>query len=281
LERVIVLDSYVLSDDILEKYVLLMRRFKPEIVRGYASSVYMVAKYILEKGFDDYLHPKAVITSAESLLDVYRHTIERAFGCEVFDYYGSREVGAIAAECEEHCGYHISAENVVLEFVREGEHVSSGESGEILITNLRNFGMPFIRYAIGDVGKPSDEVCACGRGLPLMKSIEGRVSQFMAVYDKKLGRVIPVSTAAPGLFSGVLMHLPIEEFRIIQESLNKVIIKAVKGRGYSEEHTKFLINHIRKYLGDNIIIEIEFVDYLPPLPSGKRTVFISNVNPFQ
>jgi phenylacetate-CoA ligase len=170
---------------------------------------------------------------------------------------------------------------VVLEFVREGEHVSAEESGEILITNLRNFGMPFIRYAIGDVGKPSDEVCPCGRGLPIMKSIEGRVSQFMAVYDEKLGRVIPVSTAAPGLFGGVLMHLPIEQFRIIQESLNKVVIKAVKRKRYSEEHTKFLINHIRKYLGDNIIIEIKFVDYLPPLPSGKRSIFTSKINPFK
>lgn len=280
LERAIVLDSYVLSDDILKKYVLFMRRLKPEIVRGYASSVYMVAKYILEKGFDN-LRPKAVITSAESLLNVYRCTIEKAFGCEVFDYYGSREIGAIAAECEEHSGYHISAENAVLEFVKEGEHVSAGESGEILVTNLRNLGMPFIRYAIGDVGKPSDEVCACGRGLPLMKSIEGRVSQFMAVYDEKLRRVIHVSTAAPGLFSGVLMHLPIEEFRVIQESLNKIVIKAVKARGYSEEHTEILINHIRKYLGNNIVVEIEFVSYLPPLPSGKRTVFISKINSLQ
>jgi hypothetical protein len=114
-----------------------------------------------------------------------------------------------------------------------------------------------------------------------MKSIEGRVSQFMAVYDEKLGRVIPVSTAAPGLFSGVLMHLPLEQFRIIQESLNKVVIKAVKGKGYSEEHTKFLVNHIRRYLGDSIIIELEFVDHLPPLPSGKRAVFVSKINPFR
>jgi hypothetical protein len=103
----------------------------------------------------------------------------------------------------------------------------------------------------------------------------------MAVYDEKLGRVIPVSTAAPGLFGGVLMHLPIEQFRIIQESLNKVVIKAVKRKRYSEEHTKFLINHIRKYLGDNIIIEIKFVDYLPPLPSGKRSIFTSKINPFK
>lgn len=279
LERVKVLDSYVLSDDILEKYVLFIRRFRPDIIRGYASSVYMIAKYILDKGFDN-LHPKAVITSAESLLDIYRSTIGKAFGCKIFDYYGSREIGAMAAECEEHCGYHISAENVVLEFVKDGEHVAPGEDGEILVTSLRNYGMPFIRYAIGDVGKLSNEVCACGRGLPLMKSIEGRVSQFMAVYDKRLKRIIPVSTAGPGLLGGILMYVPIENYRIIQESLNRIVIKAVKGTGYSERHTELIITHVRKYLGDDVSIEVEFVKFLPPLPSGKRTVFISKINPF-
>jgi phenylacetate-CoA ligase len=279
LERVIVLDSYVLSDDVLEKYVLLIRRFKPEIVRGYASSVYMTAKYMIEKGFN-YVRPRAVITSAESLLDIYRKTIEKALGCEVFDYYGSREIGAIAAECEEHSGYHISAENVVLEFVRNGEHISAGENGEILVTNLRNFGMPFIRYAIGDVGKPSDEACACGRGLPLMASIEGRISQFMAIYDKRLGRIIPVSTAAPGPISIALMQVPLESYRIIQESLDRVLIIAVKGKGYSDKHTDFVIAYMRKLLGDNIKIEFEFVDYIPPLPSGKRSIFISKIPAF-
>jgi phenylacetate-CoA ligase len=280
LERVAVLNSYILPVDVLEKYAMFMRRFKPEVVRGYASSIYMVAKYMLKNGIND-VHPRTVITSAESLLDIYRKTIEKAFGCEVFDYYGSREVGAIAAECEEHCGYHITAENVVMEFVKDEEHVSAGESGEILITNLRNFGMPFIRYAIGDVGKPSDEVCACGRGLPLMKSIEGRVSQFMAIYDKSLNRVIPVSTAGPGLFGGILMYIPIENYRIIQENIDKVVIKAVKRKGYSQKHTDLMVKHIRKFLGDNVTVEVEFVDYLPPLPSGKRTVFISKINPFE
>ncbi|MGB9841305.1 MAG: phenylacetate--CoA ligase family protein [Candidatus Bathyarchaeales archaeon] len=280
LERVFVLNTYVLSDDVLERYVRIMRKVRPLAVRGYASSVYMVAKYMLKIGCDD-IRPRVVLTSAESLMDFQRKTIEDAFGCKVFDYYGSREVGAIAAECEEHSGYHISAENTLLEFVRDGEHVSAGESGEILVTSLRNFGMPFIRYAIGDVGKPSDELCRCGRGLPLMSSIEGRVSQFMAVYDKQLGRVVPVSTAAPGPFSWVLMQVPIESYRVIQESLDRIVIVAVKGEAYRQEHSDFVINYMRKLLGYNVTIEFKFVDYLPPLPSGKRSLFISKINPFK
>jgi phenylacetate-CoA ligase len=280
LERTVLLNTYVLSDDVLSEYAYLMQKFHPEIIRGYASSIYLVAKFMLEKSVRC-LHVKVVFTSAETLLDFQRETIEKAFRCPVFDYYGSREIGAIAAECEEHCGYHVSAENVVTEFVRSNEHVATGEEGTILVTDLRNFGMPFIRYAIGDVGRPSDEECKCGRGLPLMSSIDGRISQFMAVYDKRSGRIIPVSTASPGVFGSILMHTPIESFRIIQESLDTVVIKAVKGREYTHKHTDFLINNLHKYLGDNIAIKVEFVDYLPPLPSGKRSTFISKINAFE
>jgi phenylacetate-CoA ligase len=280
LNRNSVLNTYVVSDEVLGKLAYALKNFRPEIIKGYASSVYMMAKYLLERGVDCG-RPRAVITSAETLLDYMRKTIEEAFGCPVFDFYGSREIGSMAAECEEHSGYHISAENVVLEFAREGEHVATGEEGVVLVTSLRNFGMPFIRYDIGDVGRPSDEACNCGRGLPLVSRIKGRVSQFMAVYDKRLGRVIPVSTAGPGVFGMPLMHMPLERYRIIQESLDRVIVKAVKGEGYSQKHTDFLVEHVRKYLGDNITIDVEFVDFLPPLPSGKRSVFISKINPFE
>lgn len=280
LERIITVDGYVMSEEVLSRFAYLLRKFNPEIIRGYATSVYMMAKYLLESGID-YVRPRSVITSAETLFDFRRKTIEEAFGCPVFDYYGSREVGAIAAECEEHCGYHISAENVVMEFIRDGEHVAAGERGVVLVTSLRNFAMPFIRYNIEDVGRPSDEVCGCGRGLPLMSSIEGRVSEFMAVYDKRLGRVIPVRPAGPGVIGMALLHVPLESYRVIQESLDRVVIKAVKGRGYSQKHTDFLVKYVRKFLGDSITLEVEFVDYIPPLPSGKRSYFISKINPFE
>jgi len=278
-ERILVGDTYVMSNEALSRFAYLLGKFNPEIIRGYTTSVYMMAKYLLEKGVC-HVRPRAVITSAETLFDFMRKTIEKAFGCPVFDYYGSREVGALAAECEEHSGYHISAENVVLEFVSEGEHVTTGEKGLILVTSLRNFGMPFIRYNIGDVGRPSDEVCSCGRSLPLISSIEGRVSEFMAVYNRGLGRVVPVGPVYP-IIIYALMHVPLDAVRVIQEGLDKVVVKAVKGKAFSQEHLDFLINYMHKFFGDNITIEIEFVDCLPPLPSGKRSVFVSKIDPFE
>jgi len=90
-----------------------------------------------------------------------------------------------------------------------------------------------------------------------------------------------VRPAGPGVLGMPLMHLPFESYRIIQESLDRVVIKAVKGHGYNQKHTDFLIEYARKHLGGNITIDVEFVDYLPPLPSGKRSYFISKINPFE
>jgi phenylacetate-CoA ligase len=208
-----------------------------------------------------------------------RETIEDAFDCPVFDYYGSREIGAIAAECEEHHGYHISAENVVVEFVDDGESVSAGEKGLILITNLANYGMPFIRYKLGDVGIPSADMCPCGRGLPLMSAIEGRTSDFMASYDRNQDRVIPVGPVYPVIITAA-MHFPIEDCQVVQESLDRLIVKVVKGEKYSEQHTKLLIAYMQKYLGSSTNIVVEFVNSIPPLPSGKHATFISKIDSF-
>jgi phenylacetate-CoA ligase len=279
LERSFIADTYVISNEVLARFARLLRNSNPEIIRGYTSSVYMMAKYLVENNIDN-VRPRAVITSAETLFDFMRKTIKDAFDCPIFDYYGSREVGGIAAECEEHSGYHISAENVVTEFIADGEQVSMGEKGVITLTSLRNFGMPLIRYEIGDVGVPTDENCVCGRGLPVMSSIEGRVSEFLAVYDEESGRVNPVGPVYPSVIIA-LMHLPLVSVRVIQESLNKVIFKAVKSESYTQKHTEFLLDYLHKFLGDKIDIQLEFVESLPPLPSGKRSVFVSKINAFE
>ena len=279
IERVKVINTYIISEDAMNSHVETLRAFKPDVIKGYASSVYMMAKHLNDKGITD-IRPRTIVTSAEMLFPHYRDEIESAFECKVYDYYGSREIGALAAECEKHDGFHISAENVLMEFIRDGEHVNEEETGQILVTNLRNYGMPFIRYEIGDVGRPTTRVCECGRGLPLIQSLEGRSSQFMAVYDKEQGKVVPVSTAAPGIIGNLLMYVPVDSYRVVQESLEKVTIQVVAGEGYSQKDTDFLVNHLHEYLGDSIAINVEKLSYLPPLPSGKRSVFISKINAF-
>jgi phenylacetate-CoA ligase len=278
IERVETSSTYVINDQTLNELVKKLQKQQPEVVKGYASSVYFAAKKILDD--DKKLRPRTVITSAESLLPHWRSTIEQAFGCNVFDYYGSREIGAMAAECQVHSGYHISAENVVLEFVKDGEHVSPGEQGEIIVTNLRNYGMPFIRYKIGDTGVPSDEACTCGRGLPIMKSIDGRISQFVSMLDRNTNKIIPLLAAGPGIIAKAMDQVPVENYRVLQEDLNKVTILVMPKNTFSEEHKRFVLDFLYDYVGKYIEVEVQIVNDLPPLPSGKRSVVISKINPF-
>jgi len=278
LERISISDTYLMSRVILRKFANSLIESRPEIIKGYTTSILMIAKYLLENNIDN-VRPKSVLTTAETLFGSSRKIIEEAFDCPVFDYYGSREIGALAAECEEHSGYHVSAENVLMEFEKEGEHVADGEKGTILITSLRNFGMPFIRYRNGDVGVPSDEKCSCGRGLPLISSVEGRVADFIAVYDEQTDRVVPVGPVYP-LFELAGMHVPLEHYQVIQESLYNVVINVVKGEGYSQKDTDFLVKYLQELLGNKVTVQIEFVDYIPPSPSGKRSQVISKVDSF-
>jgi phenylacetate-CoA ligase len=264
----------------LNGYVEEFRKFKPEVIKGYANAIYMLAKYCNDNSIED-LQPRTLITSAEKLLDSRRSVIEDAFNAKVFDYYGSREIGAIAAECEEHNGYHISAENIVLESIRDGESTSFGEEGAVIVTNLRNYGMPFIRYQIGDVGKLSDEKCSCGRGLPMMSSIEGRLSDFLAIYDKKADKIVPYMVGAPGFVGAIFMYVPVNSYRVIQERLDKIRIQLVRGKGYSEKDNDFVITAVKRFLGDNCEVEFEYLDDIPPLPSGKRSTFSSEVDPWK
>jgi len=129
----------------------------------------------MQKNGIDNIKPKAILTTADMLYDYKRKTIEHIFDCDVFDNYSGRDTTLQAAECSEHFGYHLSIENAVVEFVKENEDVYPGETGKIIITDLCNYAMPFIRYEIGDLGVPSDENCPCGRKLPIMKSVKGRI----------------------------------------------------------------------------------------------------------
>lgn len=278
LERVEVGDAWLLSDEALAGFSDFLSRKKIKKLRGYANAVYMLADFCQRNGIK--LDLDTVITSAEKLVPERRKAIMDAFSCPVFDYYGSREIGAIAAECEEHQGYHISAENVCLEVIRDGEQASLGEEGALVLTNLRNMGMPFIRYEIGDVGKAGEDLCNCGRGLPLLASIEGRFSDFLSIYDRELGKVVPYMVGAPGFVGAALMEAPVTSYRVIQESLDHMIVQIVKADGFSDVHATLVEDQIRSFMKGNIVVDFEYLDSIPPLPSGKRSSFISKIKSY-
>jgi len=262
-QRHLTISTFGVGDRQIMHYLELIRKFKPKGIRGYASSLYVLAKQASGIKLD------FAISSSEVLFDRYRKLIEEKFECDVFDNYSSREF-MVASECKEHAGYHVAAENVMVEFVRDNEHVAPGERGEILVTDLTKYGMPLIRYETGDLGKSSDEVCPCGRGLPLIKCIEGRVTDIISTPRGKF-----ISSPAVTL---IFRNLEVDKFQIVQKTKEKLVIKIVKGPRYSHIDTEYVLDQFRKYIEEDMEVEVEFVKRIPLTKSGKLRVVVSLVN---
>lgn len=246
-----------------------LRSYDPQFIIGYSSALYLLAKYCLDKGLE-MARPKAIFSTSSKLLPGQRRAVEEAFCCEVYDWYASREMLTIASECSHHSGLHVASDHVVLEFVKEGEHVAPGEEGRILVTNLHNYAMPFIRYDIGDVGKPSRDSCVCGRGLPLMESVEGRTYEIFVTSDGSFTTLRDFDT--------FFEDIPVREFQVIQNSPDEIYVRVVKDIGYAQRHTAFIENNL-KWAGKAKIV-VEIVDSIPFERSGKKKYLISKVEFF-
>jgi phenylacetate-CoA ligase len=237
--------------------------FKPDVIKAYPSYLLLLAREIEKRG--PLIHPKFIWSNGELLDAKSRKRINSAFEIDMFDGYGCTEAGYVAWECTEHIGYHINIDMVVTEFVRDGEQVTAGERGEIVLTPLWNNAMPLIRYRIDDVGIASDERCPCGRGLPLMKIIEGRSEDFIVLPS---GRVIsPLITL--DFFENIE---GIAEYKIIQERKDFFIIQIV----LKEECKNNMLSQLRKRfkegLGEDVKIEIEIVNTTTPSGKVRRVV---------
>jgi len=248
----------------VNEQISILENFQPDVLDGYPSSIYLLAKGIKEMG-NDKIHPKIIFTTAELLTDDMRKYVESVFGVKVYDQFGCVELARTAWECPEHCGYHIDMDAVVMEFLRDGEAVTPGERGEIVYTGLYQHAMPFIRYAVGDIGIPSDEKCPCGRGLPMMKLVEGRTDAFVQVPD---GRVF-----SPIIWTILLRpFLEISQFKVIQEKKNLIKVQIVKGKGFMEKTIDRVKRDIKNVLGEDMHIEVEFVDEIPREAGKVRSV---------
>jgi phenylacetate-CoA ligase len=245
---------------------------EPVLLDGYAEALDFLASYAKSRG-DTSVRPGAVMSSAQTLSLASRKLIEDAFGCRVFDKYGAREFSGIAYECEEHRGHHVVAEAYVVEILRGGIPAKPGEVGEIVITDLSNHCLPFVRYRIGDLAVATDEndMCACGRGLPLIGDIEGRVQSIIQGTD---GRYLPGTFFAHYLKD---FDHAISRYQVVQEREAHLTFRVVRGGRFSREVLEEIVATFLRYLGDDMAIDVELVDRVEMLPSGKRLATVSRL----
>jgi len=269
--------SSVLDDTIAQ--ISFVNRVRPDVLESYSGSLLLIAKELEKRGIE-IASPRLVIGGAELIGGHERRFIEKVFDAPFYDQYSSVEFDALSWECEERTGYHVDADTVVMQFVDDvGEEVAPGETGEIVCTSLFNQAMPFIRYAINDVGTSSEAVdCSCGKKLPLMKLVEGRKESFVVLPN---GRVVSprviVSIVMSFKFCNNLYH-----FRIVQKKVDliELIIQMKKDIVDREVVKDELIAHFRKMLhinADEVALEVEFVENIPLDKSGKFRIVVSEL----
>jgi phenylacetate-coenzyme A ligase PaaK-like adenylate-forming protein/glycosyltransferase involved in cell wall biosynthesis len=263
---------FEMSEDKLEAMAREIAEWDPVLMDGYAEALDFLAHY-LESRRDLPVRPRALMSSAQTLPEQSRALIEQAFGCRVFDKYGAREFSGIAYECEAHTGHHVVGEGFIVEVLRDGQPVAPGEMGEIVITDLNNTCLPFIRYRIGDLGVAVDPEfqCPCGRGLPMLGSIEGRVQSIIQGTE---GRFLPGS-----FFSHYLKEFDhaIQKFQVVQERPNAITFNVVKGGRYSDDVLEQVLATFRHHLGEEIEIATVFVDNIELVRTGKRLPSVSKL----
>lgn len=270
LNRRLFIPAFEMSDRTLEGILQRIRAHRPVLVDGYAESFNLLAQYLSARHVDG-SGPKAIMSSAQALPDHTRKVIEDTFRCQVFDKYGSREFSGIAYECDAHEGHHVSAESYIVELIKDGRPARPGEIGEVVITDLNNFCMPFLRYRIGDLAEAMDDdvPCRCGRGLPRIGTIQGRVQSIIVGGN---GHYIP-GTFFAHLFKDY-GHV-VRQYRIVQHQPGEIDLSVVRASRFSDEIFQEVLRSLKSYLGVNTKIDVEFVDEIPLERTGKRQATVS------
>ena len=260
------------GDDDLARAVAEIRRLKPEVIVAYTQGAAALARYVNRTGSRDW-GTIPVICGAERLWPHDRTAMEEAFGPAVFESYGAREFMLIGHECEAHDGLHTSMENLVVELIVRDGHggirpARPGEVGELAVTDLHNLSQPMIRYVIGDMAlarEPSE--CACGRTLPRIGPIEGRVTETL-----RDGRGNAVNGLLMSiLFVSIVPHA--RQFQLLQKKTGDLTLKVVptRGGGMPPDAEQLAYDFIGKYL-PGVKTTIEYLDDIPAGAGGKRHI---------
>jgi phenylacetate-CoA ligase len=271
LHQKVYLSSYDLSDNAMRRYAGILTRFRPKLLISYPSPLATFAQFADDNGIEV---PRigAIITSAEQLYPWQREIIETVFRGKIFDRYGSREFGNIAHQCAKQDGYHVNSERFFIEIIsRDGEPVADGESGELYITDLDNYGFPFVRYPIGDRGATRSGVCTCGRGLPLLTSIEGR---SFDVIDCPNGRRV-----AGTYWTIAVRRVPgVQQFQVVQDQPDHLLMRLRIDASWRPENARLIEALVTEACGNEMRITCDFVDRIALTKSGKQLLVINQLH---
>lgn len=278
-------DCTDITPEAMAEHYRAMMKYRPAGIRGYASSLYFLARYIEQNQFP-VCPVKVVFTTGEKLHPKYRDKIQQVFKAPVFDAYGASDGGLTAHECAMHEGLHLGEEHCVVEIVdREGRPLPDGEIGQVLSTDLNNYAFPFLRYQLGDLAYIRKERCSCGRSHRLLGEVVGREGR--AIYNKQ-GRPYSSIVIDNMMFRNMDIHSEesqrlyekMDRFQIRQDSNGdlRILIKPVDA-GEPLSTFEYIKDNFQTYFPESRV-ELLFVEEIPPLPSGKEDYCVSEYTAF-
>ena len=269
--RTSLLPAFEMSDERLDGFVQSIRQRKPRMLFGYPSALSHIAKHAEKRGIGmTDLGIRVAFVTSERLYDDQRATISRVFGCPVANGYGGRDAGFIAHQCPEG-GMHLTAEDIVVEIIgSNGRPVPDGEAGEIVTTHLATRDFPFIRYRTGDVAVRDPAPCQCGRGLPLLKEIQGRATDFVVAAD---------GTVLHGLaLIYILRDLAgVQAFKVVQHTRQRTSVQVVADERFNADTAASVVAGFKRRLGAEVDVDVQRVDAIAPEKSGKFRYIVSHV----
>jgi phenylacetate-CoA ligase len=262
------LSTYHLSTETAKEYAHLMNIYKVKAVIGYPSSVNILARACLEMGIE--LKLQSALITSETLMEVQRDAITKAFDCEVFDFYGSAERVCYIHTCE-HGSYHIIPEYGLTELIPVGS--PTDERCKIIATGFWNMAMPLIRYDTGDLLLKSSKSCPCGRAFPVIKSIFGREGDMIRTPS---GRELGASIVTHLVYV-ICGASNIIESQVIQDALDHITIEYVPGKEFSEENLAGFQKRLSQHFGSDVRVDLKQVKAIEKTQSGKIRPIVSKL----
>lgn len=263
----LIFSTYHLSPERARQFARVIKDYKVKAVAGYASAIHILAQTCLDCGIE--LPLQAALTSSETLSQSMRETITKAFGCPVYDFYGSAERVCYIFTCEKN-NYHLIPEYGITELIPIDE--SQPDRCKVISTGFWNMAMPFLRYDLGDIVIKSQRQCPCGRQFEVIESIEGRGVDSI------------VSPSGRQFSSVILTHMlygtqNILESQIIQDTPEKIRIEYVPGQRFTNENLNQFQRLIHMHLPDEFNIKLSQVQSIKRTNNGKLRPVVSNLRP--
>lgn len=257
-----------LTDEKLDEYYQHLKTHHINFLRGYPSTIYTLAEYI-DRVYGT-LPMQAVFTTAEMLLPHQRTLMEKVFACHLYDTYGCGDGMGHATECDAHGELHVMEHCSVMQIVdSKGNEVGDGDEGEIVLTDLYNFGFPFIRYAPGDRAIKSTKKCACGRQTKMIRTLLGRTADNFKLAN---GRVLSAFSLPFEELTG-----EVKQFQVVQEKVDRVVLLLVPKVEISIDRQNELKELLQFHCGDGIEVEVQVVDHIELPSSGKTRYIVTKV----